>query len=331
MPNRCDRARKRDFIYFIVVLMTHKLYMSMYAFQVKQNYRPHSETKTMNDFLSHAYPDEKGSKFGCFVKDIVELIEEKVFKNASNTHGGVLEEKAFSTHKRTLDLMINGGTTGIKHYLISEDGKKRETSDTDIVGLKFFVRIWLPANSKVGFVFMQTYNSLGIRPLIDSIIETVLRNYNHKFAGSGMVKATTKKRQKEFLKNSHIKDIIVISNSEMHGTGVGKLTTVEIKIKNVLWGANKEIDLDDISSELEPHGFKIDDRKYIIKGRLQKEGPSKSEEKTVYLDQNQDSINVIPNVQLPGDCQDVYMHPLFDKIREWVDVEMAQLQKEARK
>ena len=312
--------------------MAHNLFLGMYTFNIKKSRTSNENLISNNDFLSNSYPDIEGSKFGeGFVKDVVSFIDSKTFKNSRNTHGGVLEEKALNSMNRTLDIMIDGGITGLKQFLIEEDGEKSEISDKVTVGLKFFARIWLPGGSNTGYVFIQKYGSLSIKPLFDDLIAKVYRKHGYSVIGGKLSPSTTKARMKEFLKKSRLRDLVIVSQKNPNQTGAPNSTGATIRIRNVnIKKSTRRIDNEDINNVLKDHGFKIGKRSYLIKATYENKTEEYNEEKTVIIDGSEETINVIPSVLLPNDCINVDNHPVFDRMREFTDEERVQVMIEAK-
>ncbi len=310
--------------------MAHNLFLAMYAFKIKKAYSSNLDLIENNDFLSKAYPDKLNKFAEGFVQDIINLIDKKTFKNEQNTHGAILEDKLINNSRRILDILIDGGLTGIQQFIIDESGEKRILTKDDIIGLKFYARIWLPANTKSGYLFIQKYGSLSIKPIFDSIIQTVLREKDFSLAGNRLVATTTKVRQQEFLKHSTIKDIVVVSKESSHATGSFDASCATITLKNIITKNNKTIKEDDITEVLKNHGFTIAARNYEIKATYQNKVGDHKEEKTVLLDSTDETINVIPNVIIPPTCIDIDNYPIFSKMQEFADMEMEQIKREVK-
>lgn len=313
--------------------MAHNLFLGMYTFTVKKARTSNKQVLDNNQYLSNAYSeiDESKSKFTeGFVKDIIALIDNKAYKNDKNTHGAILEDKAINSKQRTLDLLINGGITGIKQFVISEDGKKRVLSNKEIVGLKFFARVWLPANTETGYIFIQRYGSLSIKPIFDSILKEVYSTNGHTLISGRALPTTTQKRLKEFLKKSSIRDVTILSKTKTNQTGQPNSTSASIRLRNIKTIKKGTIQQDDIDAALKEHGFKIGNRKYEMKATYENTDGSVKEEKTAVLDSSEETINIIPNIIIPQWCIDNDNYPIFKKIQELVDNEMAQIKKEAK-
>jgi hypothetical protein len=311
--------------------MTHNLFLGMYTFSIKKIHTSNSKKIEINDYLSQAYTETEDSKFGNgFVQDVISFIDQRAYKNDKNTHGGILADKSISVSERTLDLLIDGGITGIKQFIIDESGNRTVLSDEEIIGPKFFCRIWLPANTNTGYLFIQKYGSLSIKPLFDSIIKDVLKLRGFSLVTGSLKQSTTKARQKEFLKKSTLKDITIVSKNSSHNTGAADASTAEIRLKNFIPIKGKKVSLDEVKSACENHGFTLGGRNYEIKGTYRSETNGLAQERTTVLDSSDETINIIPSIVVPAGCIDADNYPIFSKMQELVKDEMTVVKKEAK-
>lgn len=298
----------------------------MYTFQIKKRSTSNTDVIGINDFLSKAYPDTDLKFVEGFGQDVTNLFDMKLFSSKDNTHGGILERIAFDKGKRVLDLMINGGVKGLKQYLINEEGGKKEIADNEIVGLKFFARIWLPANSFTGYVFIQRYNNSSLKPLFDEIIYDVLNKYRYILAGKGIVATTTKERQEKFLRESAAKEIKVLLNGSPHDTSMLEAENVIITFRK-LSVKKEQIDRLFIKKIMKNSGISTN-RDFKYRAIYESEIGGYKEEKTVKEDE---IYNLIPNTLITQDCIDENNHPIFDKMQSFVSNEMDQIMKETKK
>jgi len=312
----------------------HKLYLGMYSFQIKKRNTSNDKIIGINDFLSEAYPEAEVKFLNGFAEEVIRLFDEKAFKNEQNTHGGTLDDKYIASEKRYFDILIDGGITGIKQFLVDEDGNKQTISEGNIVGLKFFTRFWLPAGSKTGYLFIQKYDSLSLKPLFDDLINKVLKNHGYTTAGlsSGLNATTTKKRLTNFLRKATIRDVTVISKESSHDTGAGDAQTVTIKLKNIIVNTkDKSITKNVVDDALKNHGFTLGNRNYEMTATYESRSEGKKEEeKTVKLDSSQNTINIIPNILIPISYVDEDGYPIFEKIQQFVDNEIEQIKAESK-
>ncbi len=300
----------------------------MYSFQIKKRNTQNKDSLSINDFLSTAYPDAANKFVDGFVREIVSLLDAKAFKNKQKTHGGTLVDNQVRANHRYFDIMIDGGLTGIEQFLVDDDGKTEIISRDKIVGLKFFARFWLPAGGKTGYMFLQKYEGLSLKPLFDAILREILLIKGFSIAGmAGVMKpTTTKKRLEKFLEESTVKDITVYSRRSDYDTGPGDAKSVLIKLQNVKINiSDNGIDRKSVGKALEKHGFTLGDRYYDMSATYS--NPVSDEEKTTKLG---GSINIIPNIIIPGDCIDGGGYPLFEKMITFVDKEIEQIKKEEK-
>lgn len=311
--------------------MSHNLFLGMYTFGIKKYGGHNRDLVELNNFLSVAYPDAENKFLDGFVQDVIELLDEKVFKNIKNTHGGTLDNKAVYGNRRILDIMIDGGITGVQQFLIKEDGEKEVLNKGNIVGPKFFGRIWLPSNSKTGYLFIQKYGSISIKPLFDDIIRNVLVKHDFNIVNSNLRPTTTQARMKQFLKKSTIKDITIVSRQSSFSTGTADANSATITLKRFKSSKGKQIDAEDINAALKNHGFSIEGRDYDIKATYEHKTESVKEVRTVSLDTSEETINVIPNIIVPPPCIDIDNYPIFEQMQEFVDKEIEQVKKESKR
>ncbi|SIT17156.1 hypothetical protein [Belliella pelovolcani] len=312
----------------------HKLYLGMFSFQLKKRGTSDSEKISINDFLSQAYPEVENKFQDGFAEEIISLFEKKTFKNKKETHGGTLEEKSIASVNRYFDIVIDGGLTGIQQFIVDTDGSKQTVQKEKIIGLKFYARFWMPAGGKTGYLFIQRYNSLSIKPLFDEIINATLLNHGFILAGkyNSLQATTTKKRLELFLKNSSIRDVTVISKNSNHDTGSGDAQTVTVKLKNIkVSNEEKIIDKKVVSDALKNHGFTLGNREYEMTATYEsKIDGKKEEEKTTKLGASDDTINIIPNILLPNHCVDENGYPDFSQLKQFVDREIKQIKIESK-
>lgn len=302
----------------------HRLFLSMHSFQIKKINTPDLEIVDPNTFLSNCYHSIEGKFENGFVQDLIKLFDLKLFKNSSDTLGGILEESDLNNSERIFDIMINGGAKGLKQYLIDEDGSKEEISDKDIVGLKFFARIWLPSHSNAGYLFVQRYSNISIKPLFDELLKSTFRKHKYGLVGNRTIRTTTKKRQKEFLNRSEVSEIIITTYGSPHNTGGPDITSAVISLKNLK--EKKRVGPERVSRILEERGINIDGE-YNHKVKYKSEKDGYKEEKTI----DEDNIYMlIPNTVIPLNCIDDNNHPKFKAMQEFVSSEIEQIKKEAK-
>lgn len=311
--------------------MKHKLYLDLYSFTFKEKGK-NGKQLSNNDFLSKAYPSITENKFiEGFAQQMINLLDKKVYKNKEGTRGAILETKLLKGENRIFDILINGGTTGIKQYLINEEGKQEDINEKDVIGLKFYARFWLPAGSKTGFIFLQKYGGISIKPIFDSMIEDLIKPLNLTKTAAKLKATTTKKRMEEFLKHSDVKEITIIGENGKFDTGGLNSSTAEIRLKRI--SSVKELSRKDIikkaKKDLKKYGFSIADRDYKIKAKFAyKINEDTTQVRTIYLG-NEEDHNIVPNILIPNFLINEDNSPKFKQLGSFVSKEIEQLKKES--
>lgn len=227
-------------ILMIENMSNHKLYLGLYSFQIRKKTNKIRERNILDidNFLDSIKDTQNNtSGFTVFFKEVVKFFNHRAIKTKDNTQGGALVESVCSSDKRTIDLLVNGGNTGILQYIIDEEGNTETIEPEKIVGLKFYFRIWLPAGGKTGYVFIQHYNTLRITKLAEHLITSTLKSYNLRIDSNSLKSTTTEARRKLFMESSSLKHITVISKKSIHEVSSGNAKDVSIKltgIKNII-------------------------------------------------------------------------------------------------
>lgn len=310
--------------------MAHKLFLDMYMFQIKKRFSNKQEPVNNNDYLSDAYPDKDKKFEDGFVKDIVEIIENKVYKNKANTHGATLRQFNIINDKRYFDIMLDGGLTGIKQFIIdSESREKTNIKENDVTGMMFFARVWFPAGSNTGYVFIQRCGTLTIKSIFPSILSEILDSHGYSLMGRNIHKLTTIKRQEDFLNKSSLKYVYVIGKrGSEHDTSGLKAVPAKLRLKGTLV-LKPKLTEEAIREEARLSGFPLEDNvSYDIRATY--EHNDTKEEKTGPIGVADDSINIVPNILIPLDCVDADNYPIYEKMRKFVDSEMNEIIRESK-
>lgn len=311
--------------------MAHNLFLSTFEFKVKKN-KSDSKNKTIsvNEFLSLAYPNKNFAEG--FVQDIVDLFDKTAVKSNGDTHGAALEEnKDIQESKRIFDFMLDGGLTGIKQFLVNEDGTKTTIENSKIVGPKFFVRFFLPSGSNSCYLFLQKYSSLSIKPLLDTIIKKVLENHGLFISGK-LTQLTTKKRQELFFQYARLKEVSIVEKSSHSDTGVFGASKAFIKLSSLKHSKDEVIDEKQITKLLKRHGISIKDfSDYDVQGKYLHQVEDYKEEKTLpIIGVAEEDLNFVPNLFIPAMYRNEDNHPIFEKMQKFVDIEIDNLNKESK-
>lgn len=309
--------------------MAHKLFLGIYQLKIKERGTKGKDVVSNNSFLSNSYSG-LGNKFlEGYVKDIVKQIEDKTYKNKDNTHGALLLDKKVNGSKRSFDVLLNGGLTGIKQFIVKPDGQEgEEISDSDTVGLRFFARVWLPAGSNTLFLFLQRYSDLTIKPIFEDIFQNLYKNKGFTIINN-LQPTTTKKRLKTFLRESEIKDVSIIGKRSPSSTSGLSSYSMTLRLASVKTDADNRVDFVKLKKYLSQWGVSLSKKQdFDLKTTYQH--PETKEVKTGSSAEALDTQNFVPNIPISASYRDHDGFPDFEKMRAFVDKEIEQIEKELK-
>lgn len=308
--------------------MAHKLNLGMYCFRIKPLGGSDTDVLSIDEFLQEAYHDV-GNKFIYFCDDILNTLK-RVYKTKDKDLGAVKDQERIDPKRRILDLMLDGGITGIKQSLISPELEERTTIPAeDTVALPFFVRFWMQ-ESNVGYIFIQSYTTLSIRKLISEVLQEVLRNKEFSFVGHTIKKTTTRLRMQRFLDSSTPIAITIVNKTSEYNPTDTHVSTARIQLKGDLPSIDT-IDKQTIRRYTKnKHGIELKEADiYHYKITYQSENErGEKEERTVPLEYDLSDSKLIPNIVVPSECIDEDNYPIWDKMEELCDHEITQILKE---
>ncbi len=305
--------------------MGHQLSLNIYSVQFKLLRK--QDIIENNDVLSILYPDIEGDKFqNGFCAELVKQIETKPFKTNDNTHGAKIDSSNMAFSNRIFDFILDGGLTGLEQFIIDENGdEKQKIGASDIVGHKFFIRIWMPTGNST-FVFIQKLSGLSLKPLVEDLLLNLVKNYDLRIAKFNQV--TTQKRLEEFNQKSTLKYISIISSESQSDTGINA-KEVEIRLKGISGISSKTTNiLTKIKDVLNKHKITLEKNTVTTKGVFEYEEDGLKQERTGVIQKNGGDIQLIPGILIPNECIGSDNYPIFQNVRNFVDSEMKQLKTE---
>lgn len=306
--------------------MAHKLNLGMYSFRIKEKNKADTETCSIDDFLKDAYPNE-ADKFLAFSNHIIKPLG-SLYKTTENDLGALLIDHNLDSKRRIIDIMIEGGITGIKQSLISSPKTKQPISPDETVGLRFFIRFWMQ-QSNAGYVFIQSYSNLSIRKLIQEVLANALKKTGFTIVRRNIEKTTTKKRMNEFLANSKPIAVSIINKTSDYDPANTKVDTARITLRGDF--STKELNRKDIKNLAKSrHGIELSDSEkysYQVTYRT-KNDRGDNEDRSVTLETDLKDVNLIPNIVVPQECIDDDNYPILKKMKGLCDAEIQQILQE---
>lgn len=308
----------------------HNLNLSLFSFEIKRIRSSNSDQLEMDEFLSSAYPGT--DSFRTFSERILNALLTP-YINRNRTLGAIQAGwHNIDVSRRILDITLDGGITGIRQSLIGSGSEpSRQTINTlDIVALRYFVRIWMPSLSCSGYIFLQSYTSYTIKPLIQDVLLSELRQTGHNLIGERINRTTTRQRIEEFIARGVPIALSIINKPSVYDISVPSTTSATITLKG---GIPSIPDLTrDSIKDLARERFGItlseEDYSYQYKVKYQITNDRGEKEQKECLLEAQDGARLIPNIIIPEDCIDSDNYPITSRMQQLCDDEINQINSE---
>ena len=224
----------------------YTLKLSIYTFALKGNDK---EEVTFKDFQQTLLDEQVTTKellFDQFKEKFLNSFSDKFVLNSDKTKGIAIKQINCIPTKNIIDGMMIGGLTGIEQevYKTSSSENKQETiKEDEITALPYYFKIWMPFNSDLGILMVQSYTEAGVVSLVIDKIKHFFRSYGYSIATNPYVHNEYKEY---FKKNSSVNQLVLAKSylSESARGALNQLFTnfsglkVEIKIS----GFNVSID-----------------------------------------------------------------------------------------
>ena len=216
--------------------MAYTLRLDIYYFQLKRITGTIERKRPTG--ISIGYRTEKDPvEFRDFVKSLSLKKEEDAdymkvlvqnFVNEFNASFAVNDErtKALSLNsdyktnssKYTAWGTFKGGETGISRDIYDNDNSMNAMSqikENNVAALQFFYKIWIPRDSNVGVLMLQSYTTLGCTSLFKQKFEEYIIRQNYKIHWS---KCIPENYIKEYFKRGYINKIQIVHHKKASDT-----------------------------------------------------------------------------------------------------------------
>lgn len=165
------------------------------------------------EFVDSLSFNEEGKYMELLLKDFINGFNASFRANKSNTQAVSITTDlfhGFNSEDYTAWGVFKGGTTGINRVIYKSDNatKAKGTIDNDnVTSLLYFYKIWLPKDSNIGILMVQSYTSTGCAVLFKEQLEIYFINQGYRPYWS---KCVPKSYIEDYLKNGYLNEIRVI-------------------------------------------------------------------------------------------------------------------------
>lgn len=212
--------------------MAYTLKLDIYYFSLKKitetferktkdgkrvGYRTEKAPCLFQDFVNSLSLKEENKYMEVLLTDFINGFNASFKPNKSNTQAVSITTDlfhGFSATEFTAWGVFKGGTTGINREIYKSDNAttiKGTIDDDNVTSLLFFYKLWLPQDSNVGILMVQSYTSTGCTVLFKEQLENYFISKGYRPYWS---KCVPKSYIEKYLKDGYLNEIRVLHSKK---------------------------------------------------------------------------------------------------------------------
>jgi len=180
---------------------------------LRDGYHTEKEPCLFQDFVNSFSLKEESKYMEVLLEDFINGFNDSFKLNKKNTQAVSITTDlfhGFSSVDYTAWGVFKGGTTGINREIYKSDNatKAKGIIDEDnVTSLLYFYKLWLPKDSNIGILMVQSYTSTGCTFLFKEQLENYFINKGYRPYWS---KCMPKSYIDEYFKNGYLNEIHVL-------------------------------------------------------------------------------------------------------------------------
>ena len=181
-------------------------------------YKTEKEDSQFNDFInSFALKKEDGEFMKFFLEDFISGFNASFKSNKNDTQAMSITTdsiRRFNSKRYIVWGVFKGGQMGINREIYqSNDAKniKDTIQENDVTSLCYFYKIWLPKDSNVGILMIQSYTSLGCSALFKEQLGDYFISKGYK---PNWNKFVPKEYIEKYLKNGYLNEVQIVHSKK---------------------------------------------------------------------------------------------------------------------
>lgn len=168
---------------------------------------------------------EKNKMFDHFISDFENTFKSKFILNYEGTKAIAIKSLNCISNRNIIDGMLVGGLTGIEQDVYktnSSINSDKSISNDEVAALPYYFKLWMPFDSSVGVLMVQSYTEAGVVSLIKDKIVSFFRQNKYLLIDSKYVPNNYKEN---FKKRSTINKLI-LTKTQMSSMARGALNSI---------------------------------------------------------------------------------------------------------
>lgn len=168
--------------------MGYTLKLSIYCLSLRKKREERGSFSTFREFLNEVFLNTEEGRvpksllFERFKTKFESSFESKFVLNGEETKGIAISSLNVIPAKNIIDGMIIGGLTGVEQdiYDASSANEKEDTIEKEkVTALPYYFKLWMPYDSSVGVLMIQSYTEVGVTSLLSTKIKSFFSNFNY--------------------------------------------------------------------------------------------------------------------------------------------------------
>lgn len=224
----------------------YTLKLSIYTIALRDSDKNDATFQSLHNAIASSNDKSKAELFGVVKDKFLKSFSDKFVLNYEKTKGIAIRQINTIPTMNIIDGMMIGGLTGIEQevYKTSSSEERQDTiTEDEVTALPYYFKIWMPYDSNLGVVMIQSYTETGVVSLVLAKIKDFFRSYNFSVLDSRFVD----KEYKDHFKKHSIVDKLVLAKTHLSSEARGALNQMfadfeGLKVEIKLTGFNVSID-----------------------------------------------------------------------------------------
>lgn len=188
----------------------------------RMSYKTEKEDSQFNDFINSLTREKENDELmKFFLEDFINGFNASFKSNKSDTQAMSITTdsiRRFNSKKYIVWGVFKGGQKGINREIYqSNDAKniKDTIQENDVTSLYYFYKIWLPRDSNIGILMIQSYTSLGCSALFKEQLGNYFISKGYK---PNWNKFVPKEYIRKYLVNGYLNELQIVHSKKDENT-----------------------------------------------------------------------------------------------------------------
>ena len=224
----------------------YTLKLSIYTIALRDSDKNDATFQSLHKTIAGSNDMSKAELFSIVKDKFLKSFSDKFVLNYEKTKGIAIRQINTIPTMNIIDGMMIGGSTGIEQevYKTSSSEERQDTiAEDEVTALPYYFKIWMPYDSNLGVVMIQSYTETGVVSLVLAKIKDFFKSYDFFVLDSRFVD----KEYKDHFKKHSIVDKLVLAKTHLSSEARGALNQMfadfeGLKVEIKLTGFNVSID-----------------------------------------------------------------------------------------